>query len=121
MRYCHGYLSGARCICFAYGPDDATATPSSPASLKSRCMFEECFIGLFFQIDSLCETITEVTNTLSLGGDCTVTQEAQKFVGYPAVYRICFGLALFFAFFAVIMICVKSSSDPRSAIQNGLV
>jgi len=26
LAWC-GYLSGARCILFAYGPDDATATP----------------------------------------------------------------------------------------------
>ena len=36
MRYWHGYLSGARCKCYAYGPADANATPSSLASLKSR-------------------------------------------------------------------------------------
>jgi len=32
MRCWHSYLSGARCKWSAYGPDDATATPSSPAS-----------------------------------------------------------------------------------------
>ena len=80
-----------------------------------------CVFFFNFQINSLCETITEVTNTLGTGGDCTVTQEAIKFVGYPAVYRICFGLAMFFALFALIMICVRSSKDPRSAIQNGFV
>jgi len=37
MRY--GYLSGARCKCFAYGPADATATPSSFASIKSRIVY----------------------------------------------------------------------------------
>jgi len=31
-----GYLSEARCKWFAYGPADATATPSCLASLKSR-------------------------------------------------------------------------------------
>jgi len=38
MRCWCGYLSGARCRLFAYGPADATASPnpSSPASLKSR-------------------------------------------------------------------------------------
>ena len=39
MRCWCGYLSGARCRLFAYGPADATAskkTPSSLASLKSR-------------------------------------------------------------------------------------
>ena len=35
MCWC-GYLSGARGKWFAYGPADATATPSSPASVKSR-------------------------------------------------------------------------------------
>jgi len=37
----HGHLSAARCKWFAYGPADATATPSSLASLKSRlvCCF----------------------------------------------------------------------------------
>jgi len=36
MRWWHGYLSKARCRWLAYGPVDATATPSSLASLKSR-------------------------------------------------------------------------------------
>jgi len=34
-----GCLSGARYECFAYGPADATATPSSLASLKSRSVY----------------------------------------------------------------------------------
>jgi len=36
MMCWHGYLTGARCKWFAYGPADATATRSSLASLKSR-------------------------------------------------------------------------------------
>jgi len=36
VRYWRGYLSRARCEWFAYGPADATATPSSLASVKSR-------------------------------------------------------------------------------------
>jgi len=36
MRCWRGYLSGARCKWFAHGPADATATPSSLASLKSK-------------------------------------------------------------------------------------
>jgi len=35
MRCWRGYLSAARCKWFAYGPADATATPSSLALLKS--------------------------------------------------------------------------------------
>jgi len=36
MRCWCGYLSGARCRLFAYGPVDATASSSSLASFKSR-------------------------------------------------------------------------------------
>ena len=36
MTWWHGYLSAARCKWFAYCPADATAIPSSLASLKYR-------------------------------------------------------------------------------------
>jgi len=39
LRYWRGYLSGARCEWFAYGPADATATPSSLAPVKSRMVY----------------------------------------------------------------------------------
>lgn len=45
--------------------------------------------------------------------------ECHLIVGYRAVYRVCFALAAFFFLFALIMINVKSSNDPRSKIQNG--
>ncbi len=42
-------------------------------------------------------------------------------VGYKSVYRMCFAMACFFFLFSVIMIRVRSSKDPRAAIQNGFV
>jgi len=39
MRCWRGYLSAARCKWFAYCSADATATPSIPASLKSRLVW----------------------------------------------------------------------------------
>ena len=39
VRYWRGYLSGARCKWFAYGPADATVTPSSLAPVKSRMVY----------------------------------------------------------------------------------
>ncbi|XP_026865591.1 serine incorporator 2 isoform X1 [Electrophorus electricus] len=40
-------------------------------------------------------------------------------VGYKSVYRMCFALVCFFFLFSIIMIRVRSSKDPRAAIQNG--
>ncbi|XP_056275079.1 serine incorporator 2 [Pseudoliparis swirei] len=40
-------------------------------------------------------------------------------VGYKSVYRMCFAMACFFFLFSIIMILVRSSKDPRAAIQNG--
>ena len=40
-------------------------------------------------------------------------------VGYLAVYRICFGMTIFFIIMSLLMIWVESSKDPRSKIQNG--
>ncbi|XP_034031029.1 serine incorporator 2 [Thalassophryne amazonica] len=40
-------------------------------------------------------------------------------VGYKSVYRMCFAMTCFFFMFFVIMIRVRSSKDPRAALQNG--
>ncbi|KAL6255774.1 hypothetical protein P5V15_013017 [Pogonomyrmex californicus] len=48
-----------------------------------------------------------------------ITFDCKSAVGYLAVYRICFILSLYFFLMSVIMIRVKSSRDPRAAIQNG--
>uniref|UniRef100_A0AAY4BK92 Serine incorporator 2 n=1 Tax=Denticeps clupeoides TaxID=299321 RepID=A0AAY4BK92_9TELE len=40
-------------------------------------------------------------------------------VGYKSVYRMCFSLACFFFLFSLIMVRVRSSKDPRAALQNG--
>uniref|UniRef100_A0A673MJE5 Serine incorporator 1 n=1 Tax=Sinocyclocheilus rhinocerous TaxID=307959 RepID=A0A673MJE5_9TELE len=40
-------------------------------------------------------------------------------VGYKSVYRVCFGMAMFFLLFSLIMVKVKSSQDPRAAVHNG--
>lgn len=45
--------------------------------------------------------------------------DCQYAVGYLAVYRVGFALAVFFFSMAVMMIGVRSSRDGRAPIQNG--
>ncbi|GJQ70254.1 putative serine incorporator [Trypoxylus dichotomus] len=48
----------------------------------------------------------------------TVQVDCTQAVGYLTVYGIYFIPTLFFALFAVLMIGVKSSKDPRAALEN---
>ncbi|PIO34357.1 hypothetical protein AB205_0093030, partial [Aquarana catesbeiana] len=57
----------------------------------------------------LCSTSTTIEGKVN----CDIV------VGHQAVYRMCFAMAAFFFLFVLIMICVRSSRDPRSYIQNG--
>ncbi len=45
--------------------------------------------------------------------------DCSSVVGYLSVYRVCFIVTLFFLLFALLMIGVNSSKDPRAGIQNG--
>lgn len=62
------------------------------------------------------ESTNNVSNILvpnSIKVDCGIA------AGYLAVYRLCFGMTLFFLFMALMMIGVRNSKDPRAGIQNG--
>ncbi|XP_062268141.1 serine incorporator 1-like isoform X1 [Platichthys flesus] len=43
----------------------------------------------------------------------------EMFVGYKAVYRVCFGMSMWFLGFSSLMINIKNSRDPRASIHNG--
>lgn len=45
--------------------------------------------------------------------------DCHQFVGYLAAYRVCTAVAAFFLLLTVVMICVRSSKDPRAYLQNG--
>ncbi|TMS19185.1 serine incorporator 1 isoform X1 [Larimichthys crocea] len=51
--------------------------------------------------------------------DLKVDVNCQMFVGYKAVYRVCFGMSVWFLGFSVLMMNIKNSRDPRAAIHNG--
>jgi len=62
-------------------------------------------------IDQGKELFGQATNLVKLPCDDAI--------GYLAVYRICFVVAMFFGLMAILMIGVRSSRDPRGHIQNG--
>ncbi|KAH8304012.1 hypothetical protein KR018_003317 [Drosophila ironensis] len=68
-----------------------------------------------FCINSTSTYSSEALGAFS-GGSLQV--DCEHSLGYMAVYRLCFGLACFFAMMALIMVGVKSSRDPRASIQN---
>uniref|UniRef100_A0A3Q2XIX8 Serine incorporator 3-like n=1 Tax=Hippocampus comes TaxID=109280 RepID=A0A3Q2XIX8_HIPCM len=43
----------------------------------------------------------------------------ENLIGYKAVYRVCFGMSMWFIWFSILMVNVKSNRDPRAAIHNG--
>ena len=45
--------------------------------------------------------------------------DCKDVVGYLAAYRVCIAVASFFLLMSAIMICVRSSKDPRAYLQNG--
>ncbi|KAI3370501.1 hypothetical protein L3Q82_025261 [Scortum barcoo] len=51
--------------------------------------------------------------------DLQADVNCNMFVGYKAVYRICFGMSMWFLGFAILMINIKNSRDSRAAIHNG--
>jgi hypothetical protein len=68
------------------------------------------------QIPGFCEGEFQVkVADIKAGKDCDVL------VGYKAVYRISFALAIFFFVFSLLMLKIKTSKDPRAAIHNGYV
>uniref|UniRef100_H2Z2X8 Serine incorporator 1 n=1 Tax=Ciona savignyi TaxID=51511 RepID=H2Z2X8_CIOSA len=67
---------------------------------------------LFPQIPTFCQNEGSF-NPINGFVDC------DSLAGYLAVYRVCFALGGFFALLGILMLCVKSSKDPRAKIHNG--
>ncbi|CAM9982715.1 unnamed protein product [Lampetra fluviatilis] len=55
----------------------------------------------------------DLCQKINAGDDC------ERLVGYSAVYKVCFGMAVFFFLFSLFLINVKKSSDCRASVHNG--
>ncbi|KRT86482.1 hypothetical protein AMK59_2359 [Oryctes borbonicus] len=102
-----------------------SACPSCKNSTSSRLMY--AFILILSTIVAcimLAPGLQDVLQKVpfcrnSTGLPDSVQVDCSQAVGYLAVYRIYFILTLFFVLFAVLMLGVKTSKDPRAALQNG--
>lgn len=68
------------------------------------------------KIPGLCKNFVEID---VWNNQILRAEQCDSVVGFLAVYRVCFAMAAFFILFAIIMIKVNSSRDPRAKIQNG--
>uniref|UniRef100_A0A146P5L3 Serine incorporator 5 n=1 Tax=Fundulus heteroclitus TaxID=8078 RepID=A0A146P5L3_FUNHE len=56
---------------------------------------------------------TDLCDKMNAGENC------KTLVGYSAVYKMCFGMACFFLFFAILTFRINNSTGWRAAIHNG--
>ncbi|XP_066256969.1 probable serine incorporator isoform X4 [Euwallacea similis] len=108
--------STACSLCFS-------ACPSCKNSTSSRIMYALLLLlGTIAACITLAPGLQDALEKVPFcknSSSSSVTFDCDDAVGYLAVYRICFILTCFFALFALMMIGVKSSRDPRAGIQNG--
>ncbi|KFQ33847.1 Serine incorporator 3, partial [Merops nubicus] len=114
--------SGASCLLCRCCPNskNSTVTRLIYASLLLLSTILACIMlapGMEEQLKKIPGFCEEGLHTLLPHVDGFVSCDV--FVGYRAVYRVSFAMALFFFLCSLLMIAVKTSSDPRAAVHNG--
>ncbi|XP_055979497.1 serine incorporator 2 [Sorex fumeus] len=120
-------IACASCLCGGSPCILCSCCPSSPNSIVSRLLFTLfLFLGVLVCIVMLLPAVESQLYKLPWvcedPGAFIITQgfiDCGSLLGHRAVYRMCFAMAIFFLLFALLMLCVRSSRDPRAAIQNG--
>ncbi|XP_028340792.1 serine incorporator 2 isoform X3 [Physeter macrocephalus] len=121
-------LSCASCLCGSAPCILCSCCPCSHSSTLSRLIFTAfLFLGVLVSVIMLSPSVESQLYKLpwvceEVAGSPVVLQghvDCGSLLGHRAVYRMCFAMAAFFFLFTLLMICVRSSRDPRAAIQNG--
>ncbi|XP_063212175.1 serine incorporator 2 isoform X3 [Chroicocephalus ridibundus] len=120
-------LSCVSCLCGSAPCLLCGCCPSTKNSTISRLLFTFfLFLGTLVSIIMIIPGVEKELHKLPgfcegsgsvLGVQTHV--DCSSFLGHKAVYRMGFAMAAFFFLFAMIMVCVRSSKDPRAAVQNG--
>ncbi|XP_026915631.1 serine incorporator 2 isoform X1 [Acinonyx jubatus] len=123
-----GESSPVSCLCGSAPCILCSCCPSSPNSTVTRLIFTAfLFLGVLVSIIMLSPGVESQLYKLPWvceegAGTPVVLQghiDCGSLLGHRAVYRMCFATAAFFFLFTLLMLCVRSSRDPRAAIQNG--
>ncbi|XP_004372079.1 serine incorporator 2 isoform X2 [Trichechus manatus latirostris] len=121
-------LSCASCLCGSAPCILCSCCPDSRNSTVSRLLFTAfLFLGVVVSIIMLSPGVESQLHKLPWvceeGAQNLVVLQGHidcgSLLGHHAVYHMCFAMAAFFFLFTLLMICVRSSRDPRAAIQNG--
>uniref|UniRef100_A0A8C5EW02 Serine incorporator 2-like n=1 Tax=Gouania willdenowi TaxID=441366 RepID=A0A8C5EW02_GOUWI len=114
----------ASCLCGSASCLLSSCCPSTNNSTISRLAFSFLLVlGTLVSIIMILPGMEEHLNKIpGFCKDSSIipgTVNCEIIVGYKSVYRMCFAMACFFFLFTIIMIRVRSSRDPRAALQNG--
>ncbi|KAF6111329.1 serine incorporator 2 [Phyllostomus discolor] len=121
-------LSCASCLCGSAPCILCGCCPSSRNSTVSRLIFTFfLFLGVLVSIIMLSPGVESQLHKLPWaceeGARTPLVRlshiDCSSLLGQRAVYRMCFATAAFFFLFTLLMLFVRSSRDPRAAIQNG--
>ncbi|XP_076666641.1 serine incorporator TMS1 isoform X2 [Andrena cerasifolii] len=103
-----------------------TQCPSCRNSTSTRIMYAILLmVGTIIACITLAPSLQDALKKVPFCTNSTnyvpskFTIDCESAVGYLAVYRICFIISLYFFLMSAMMIRVRSSKDPRAAIQNG--
>uniref|UniRef100_A0A452R431 Serine incorporator 2 n=1 Tax=Ursus americanus TaxID=9643 RepID=A0A452R431_URSAM len=122
------YICSVSCLCGSAPCILCGCCPSSPNSTVTRLIFTAfLLLGVLVSIIMLSPGVESQLHKLPWvceegSGTPVIFQghiDCGSLLGHRAVYRLCFATAAFFFLFALFMICVRSSRDPRAAVQNG--
>uniref|UniRef100_A0A0B7AUE9 Serine incorporator n=1 Tax=Arion vulgaris TaxID=1028688 RepID=A0A0B7AUE9_9EUPU len=101
-----------------------SACPSCKNSTASRIGYSMMLVlgsvvSIIMLIPGVRTELSKIPWFCKDGDKTSLNVNCDNVVGFLAVYRVCFAMAMFFLLFSIIMIKVSSSKDVRSKIQNG--
>ncbi|CAJ1083564.1 serine incorporator 2 [Xyrichtys novacula] len=116
--------SCASCLCGSAPCLLSSCCPSTYNSTMSRLAFSfllllGTMVSVIMILPGMEERLEKIPGFCVDGSYISGKVNCNIIVGYKSVYRMCFAMACFFFLFSIIMIRVRSSKDPRAAIQNG--